>query len=78
MPVILIPVLWVGGAIVLLGGGWYVIGHMVHYSGRAEAVDKEAAIGKMAAFFFFARQKSTHAHFEQLTSLTTRLSENFG
>jgi hypothetical protein len=30
MPVILAPVLWVGGAIVLLGGGWYVIGHMVH------------------------------------------------
>lgn len=32
MPVILIPVLWVGGALVLvlLGGGWYVIGHMVH------------------------------------------------
>ena len=30
MPVIFIPVLWVGGALVLLGGGWYVIGHMVH------------------------------------------------
>jgi hypothetical protein len=30
MPVILVPVLWVGGALVLLGGGWYVIGHMVH------------------------------------------------
>ena len=27
---ILIPVLWVGGAAILLGGGWYVIGHMVH------------------------------------------------
>ena len=27
MPAILIPVLWVGGAVVLLGGGWYVIGH---------------------------------------------------
>jgi hypothetical protein len=26
---ILIPVLWVGGAAILLGGGWYVIGHMV-------------------------------------------------
>jgi hypothetical protein len=25
-----VPVLWVGGAIVLLGGGWYVLGHMVH------------------------------------------------
>jgi hypothetical protein len=32
MPVILVPVLWVGGAIVLLGGGWYVLGHMVHYT----------------------------------------------
>ena len=30
MPAIIIPVLWVGGAAVLLGGGWYVIGHMVH------------------------------------------------
>jgi hypothetical protein len=29
MPAIFIPVLWVGAAI-LLGGGWYVIGHMVH------------------------------------------------
>ena len=30
MPAILIPVLGVGGAVVLLGGGWYVIGHIVH------------------------------------------------
>jgi hypothetical protein len=30
MPAILIPVLWVGGAVILLGGGWYVIGHIVH------------------------------------------------
>jgi hypothetical protein len=30
MPAIIIPVLWVGGAAILLGGGWYVIGHMVH------------------------------------------------
>jgi hypothetical protein len=28
MPAILIPVLWVGGAVILLGGGWYVIGHI--------------------------------------------------
>ena len=28
MPVILVPVLWAGGALILLGGGWYVIGHM--------------------------------------------------
>jgi len=30
MPAIIIPVLWVGGAAILHGGGWYVIGHMVH------------------------------------------------
>jgi hypothetical protein len=30
MPAIIIPVLWVGGAAILLGGGWYVIGRMVH------------------------------------------------
>jgi len=30
MPAIIIPVLWVGGAAILIGDGWYVIGHMVH------------------------------------------------
>ncbi|MFZ0351676.1 MAG: hypothetical protein WAM03_26590, partial [Pseudolabrys sp.] len=30
MPAIIIPVLWVGGAAILLGGGWHVIGPMVH------------------------------------------------
>ena len=30
MPVFLVPVLWVGGAAVLLGGGYYVITHIVH------------------------------------------------
>ena len=30
MPALLIPVLWVGGAAVLLGGGYYVIAHVVH------------------------------------------------
>jgi hypothetical protein len=30
MPVILIPVLWAGGALVVLGGGYYVITHLVH------------------------------------------------
>ena len=30
MPAIIIPVLWAGGAAILLGGGWYVIGRMVH------------------------------------------------
>jgi len=30
MPVILVPILWVGGAVILLGGGWYVVAHMVH------------------------------------------------
>ena len=28
MPVILVPVLWVSGAVILLGGGWYLISHM--------------------------------------------------
>jgi hypothetical protein len=30
MPVILVPILWIGGAAVILGGGWYVIAHVVH------------------------------------------------
>jgi hypothetical protein len=30
MPVLLIPVLWAGGAVMLLGGGYYVITHMMH------------------------------------------------
>jgi hypothetical protein len=30
MPVILIPVLWAGGALIFFGGGWYVIAHMAH------------------------------------------------
>ena len=30
MPVLLIPVLWAGGAVVLLGGGYYVISHLMH------------------------------------------------
>lgn len=30
MPAIFIPVLWVGGAAILLGGTWYVIGHLTH------------------------------------------------
>jgi hypothetical protein len=28
MPFILLPVLWVGGAIFLLGGGYYVVSHL--------------------------------------------------
>jgi len=32
MPAIFIPVLWVGGAAILLGGGWYVFAHMTHWS----------------------------------------------
>jgi hypothetical protein len=28
MPVILVPVLWISGAVILLGGGWYLIAHM--------------------------------------------------
>jgi hypothetical protein len=30
MPALLVPILWAGGAIVLLGGGYYVITQMVH------------------------------------------------
>lgn len=30
MPVILVPILWIGGAVVVLGGGWYMIAHVIH------------------------------------------------
>ena len=30
MPVLLIPVLWVGGTLVLLGGGFYVLTRVMH------------------------------------------------
>ena len=30
MPVILVPILWVSGAVIVLGGGWYVVAHMMH------------------------------------------------
>lgn len=30
MPVLLVPILWAGGAVVVLGGGYYVISHLVH------------------------------------------------
>jgi hypothetical protein len=30
MPAFLVPVLWVGGAAFLLGGGYYVIAHLAH------------------------------------------------
>jgi hypothetical protein len=30
MPVILVPILWVAGGVVVLGGGYYVITHLVH------------------------------------------------
>jgi hypothetical protein len=30
MPALLVPVLWVGGSAVLLGGGYYVITHVFH------------------------------------------------
>ena len=30
MPVLFVPVLWAGGALVLLGGGYYVITQMIH------------------------------------------------
>jgi len=30
MPVLLIPVLWTVGGIAVLGGGYYVITHIIH------------------------------------------------
>jgi hypothetical protein len=30
MPVLWVPILWAAGGIVVLGGGYYVIAHMVH------------------------------------------------
>ena len=30
MPVFLVPVLWTVGGVVVLGGGYYVITHMIH------------------------------------------------
>jgi hypothetical protein len=30
MPVLLVPVLWAMGGIVVLGGGYYVIAHVIH------------------------------------------------
>jgi hypothetical protein len=30
MPVLLVPILWTVGGIAVLGGGYYVIVHMVH------------------------------------------------
>jgi hypothetical protein len=30
MHVVLVPVLWVAGTAILLGGGFYVLGHIVH------------------------------------------------
>ena len=30
MPILFVPILWVGGALVLLGGGYYVIAHVMH------------------------------------------------
>ena len=30
MPVLLIPVLWVGGSLIVLGGGFFLLSHVVH------------------------------------------------
>jgi hypothetical protein len=30
MPLILVPILWVAESVAVLGGGYYVIAHMVH------------------------------------------------
>ena len=29
MPVLLIPVLWVGGSLIVLGGGFFLLSHVV-------------------------------------------------
>jgi hypothetical protein len=29
MPVLLVPVLWVGGSLILLGGGFFLLSHVV-------------------------------------------------
>jgi len=30
MPVLLVPILWAGGALIVLGGGYFVLAHAVH------------------------------------------------
>ena len=30
MPALLVPVIWVGGSIVLLGGGFYLLTRVIH------------------------------------------------
>ena len=30
MPALIIPILWIGGGLFVLGGGYYMIAHMVH------------------------------------------------
>jgi hypothetical protein len=30
MPVLLIPILWAAGGVAVLGGGYYVIAHVIH------------------------------------------------
>jgi hypothetical protein len=30
MPALIVPVLWVGGSIVLLGGGFYLLTRVIH------------------------------------------------
>jgi hypothetical protein len=30
MPVLLVPVLWVAGTAIILGGGYFVIAHAIH------------------------------------------------
>jgi hypothetical protein len=30
MPVLLVPFLWAAGGLVVLGGGYYVIAHVIH------------------------------------------------
>ena len=30
MPVLLVPILWAGGTLIILGGGFYILSHVVH------------------------------------------------
>ena len=30
MPVLLVPILWAGGTLIILGGGYYALAHVVH------------------------------------------------
>jgi hypothetical protein len=54
MPAIIIPVIWGGGAAILLGSGWYVFGHMstnavvLSSIGRGKAVSTANPVGPLS------------------------------